>query len=173
MPSSDPCAWGFDSGEPGGRGLWKGGFKAECVSGATELVMKLHLPYQQTHFMMVIGKSGTFSTSLEAPVEVKVFLKIVWFVPVVLGLPCCARCFSSWGWGLPIAGGLFQWIAEPRLSSCRARVSCFAARGIFPAQGLNLCLLCGQVDSFPLSHQGSPIKAFIFQERQSGSSKPP
>ena len=31
-----------------------------------------------------------------------------------------------------------------------------AACGIFPGQGLNLCLLHWQVDSLPLSHQGSP-----------------
>ena len=29
-------------------------------------------------------------------------------------------------------------------------------QGIFPTQGLNLCLLHWQVDSLPLSHQGSP-----------------
>ena len=29
LPSSDPCAWGSDSGEPRVRVLW-GGFKAEC-----------------------------------------------------------------------------------------------------------------------------------------------
>ena len=84
LPSSDPCAWGSDSGELRVRVLW-GGFKAECVSGATELVMKLHLPYQQTHFMRVVGKSGIFNTNLEAPVEIKVFLKIILFVPGCAG----------------------------------------------------------------------------------------
>ena len=29
-------------------------------------------------------------------------------------------------------------------------------QGIFPTQGLNLCLLRWWVDSLPLSHQGSP-----------------
>ena len=29
-------------------------------------------------------------------------------------------------------------------------------QGIFPIQGLNLCLLYWQVDSLALSHQGSP-----------------
>ena len=33
--------------------------------------------------------------------------------------------------------------------------SCFSACGIFPDQGLNLCLQHWQVDSLPLSHQGS------------------
>ena len=34
--------------------------------------------------------------------------------------------------------------------------SCYAASGSFLGQGLNLCLLHGQVDSPPLSHHGSP-----------------
>ena len=36
-------------------------------------------------------------------------------------------------------------------------LSCPEARGIFPDQGLNLCLLCWQVDYLPLSYQGSPV----------------
>ena len=34
--------------------------------------------------------------------------------------------------------------------------SCFGACGIFSDQGSNLCLQHWQVDSIPLSHQGSP-----------------
>ena len=54
-------------------------------------------------------------------------------------------------------------------SCCRARalasthsvisvhgLSCSEARGIFPDQGLNPCLLHWQVDCLPPSHQGSP-----------------
>ena len=59
----------------------------------------------------------------------------------------------------------------PRLSSCISgplstdsgveahRLSCSAASGIFRDQGLNLCPLRGQVDSLPLSYQGSPRMA--------------
>ena len=47
---------------------------------------------------------------------------------------------------------------EHRLTSAWASV--FAAYEIFPDQGSNLCLLHGQVDSFPLSHQGSPVLHF-------------
>ena len=36
------------------------------------------------------------------------------------------------------------------------RVSCSTACGIFLNQDLNLCLLHGQADSLPRSHQGSP-----------------
>ena len=34
----------------------------------------------------------------------------------------------------------------------------FLLQGIFPTQGLNLHLLVWQVDSLPLSHQGSPLR---------------
>ena len=36
-------------------------------------------------------------------------------------------------------------------------LSCSRACGIFPDQGSNLCLLNWEADSFPLSHQGSPL----------------
>ena len=40
--------------------------------------------------------------------------------------------------------------------------SCPTACGIFLDQGLNPCLLHGQVDSLPLSHQESPIIAILW-----------
>ena len=39
-------------------------------------------------------------------------------------------------------------------------LSCSVACGVFPNQGLNLCLLHWQLDSLPLSHQGSPRSTF-------------
>ena len=42
------------------------------------------------------------------------------------------------------------------------RLSChFLLQGIFPTQGLNLCLLRRQVDSLPLSHLGSPNRTAL------------
>ena len=41
--------------------------------------------------------------------------------------------------------------------------SCSAACGIFLDQGLNLSSLRWQVDSLPLSHQGSPYRYFLNQ----------
>ena len=41
-------------------------------------------------------------------------------------------------------------------------LSCSAACGIFPDQGLNLHLLHWQADSSPLSHLGSPSVRFLF-----------
>ena len=37
----------------------------------------------------------------------------------------------------------------------------FLLQGIFPTQGLNLCLLHWQADSLPLSRQGSPIPCLV------------
>ena len=43
------------------------------------------------------------------------------------------------------------------------RLGCSVACGIFPAQGWNLYLLHWQVNSLPLSHQGSPWRLWIFK----------
>ena len=40
-------------------------------------------------------------------------------------------------------------------------LSCSVARGIFPDQGSNQCLLHWQTDSLPLSHQESPLIVFL------------
>ena len=102
-----------------------------------------------------------------------------------LGLQCCT-CFS-----LVVASGGYSVVAVCRLliavaSSCRTqalghagfsiyrfgvlehslvvvahRLRCSAARGIFLDNGLNMCLLHWQVDSLPLSHQGSPLPPFL------------
>ena len=54
---------------------------------------------------------------------------------------------------LPVAAhGLSIW----RSQTLEHRLSCSTACGIFPNQGWNPCLLHGQMDSLPLSHQGSP-----------------
>ena len=45
-------------------------------------------------------------------------------------------------------------------------LSCSKACGIFPGQGLNLCLLHLQPDSLPLSHQGLEMK-YIRNEEHS------
>ena len=41
------------------------------------------------------------------------------------------------------------------------RLSCSMSCGIFLDQGSNLCLLHLQVDSLPLSHQGSPVEPVL------------
>ena len=94
----------------------------------------------------------------------------------VLALHCCADFslvggpLSSWWTGFSLRWHLLlQGTAlghagfsscgfldlEPRLSTVVHRLSCSEACGIFPDLGLNLCLLHLQVDSLPLSHQGS------------------
>ena len=42
----------------------------------------------------------------------------------------------------------------------------FLLQGIFPAQGLNLCLLHWQVDSLQLSHLGSPKARITFDKTE-------
>ena len=48
------------------------------------------------------------------------------------------------------------WAPEHRLSSYDALAEVLCTCGIFLDQGGILCLLHWQVDSLPLSHQGSP-----------------
>ena len=51
--------------------------------------------------------------------------------------------------------------AEHRVSCCIAWVCHSEVCGILPDQVSNLCLLFWQVDSLPLSHQGSPKKCMF------------
>ena len=59
-------------------------------------------------------------------------------------------------------------VAAPRVQSTGSTVvahglSCSVVCGVFPDQRSNPCLLHWQVDSLLLSHQGSPIPAFLKQ----------
>ena len=84
-----------------------------------------------------------------------------------LGLHCCAGCslaVSRRGYSLAAVRGFLIAVASLVVHGLVDtgpvvvvhRPSCSAARGTFPDQGSNLCLLHWQVDSLPLSHQGSP-----------------
>ena len=69
----------------------------------------------------------------------------------------CRLLFQSTGSRACGLSSRSSWAPDHRLSSFVAQgLGCSAACGILPDQGLNLCLLHWQVDSFPLSHQGSP-----------------
>ena len=95
------------------------------------------------------------------------FLSLFW-----LGLRCCSACslvVASGVYSLVVVCGLLVVVAsrvvEHRLWSTGSevvvhRLSCSAECGIFPYWGWNPCLLHGQVDSWPLSHQGSPHSCF-------------
>ena len=65
-------------------------------------------------------------------------------------------CDSQRPYGLQPARFLYPWDFPGK----NTRMSClFLIKGIFPTQGLNLCLLCllhWQADSLPLSHLESP-----------------
>ena len=53
-----------------------------------------------------------------------------------------------------------------QLSHCGTQVSCYMVCGICPDQGLNLCPLHWQADSYPLLHQGSPDNAISFLKQR-------
>ena len=96
------------------------------------------------------------------------FFKIYLFILVALGLHCCAWAFSSCEQGLLSSCSAWGYCSGFSSQSAGSRVlglqqlqhsgfSCSVACKIFPDQGLNLCLLHWQADSYPLSHQGSPV----------------
>ena len=119
------------------------------------------------------------------------------FFLAALGLRCCMRAFSSrrergyplvaWHRLLPVAAPP---VAERGLWDTRASVAavcglpgtgaivvarglrCSTACGIFPHLGPNPSLLLWQVDSFPLSHQGSPRGVWVSPGLLSGCSPP-
>ena len=87
----------------------------------------------------------------------------------MLGLHCCTGVSfvaASRGYSLAALCGLLvalaSLVAEPGLWGTRASVpvvhrhSCSTAGGICLGQGQNPCLLHWEMDSLPLSHQGSP-----------------
>ena len=77
---------------------------------------------------------------------------------VAVASRCGAQPLGAWASVLPTRGLSRRGSRAPahRLRSCGPRLSCSAARGIFPGQGSDPWLLHWQVDSLPLSHQGSP-----------------
>ena len=87
---------------------------------------------------------------------------------------CASHCsdFSRAAQALRCTGfsSCLTWAQQLQLPGSRAQAqqvwctgfSCSSACGIFPNQGLNLCLLHWQADSLPLNHQGSPCSEFYF-----------
>ena len=100
----------------------------------------------------------------------------------VLGLCCCTRASSGCGaWGYSSsqsANSSLLWFLLLRSTGSGLAgsvvvmhgLSCSTACGIFPHQGSNLYPLHWQVDSLPLSHQGSPVPDFedITMKKNSG-----
>ena len=66
-------------------------------------------------------------------------------------LSSCGAWAPHWG-GFSCCGAQTR---EHRLNSVAHELTCSVACGAFPDQGSNPCLLHWQVDSLPLSHQGS------------------
>ena len=85
----------------------------------------------------------------------------------MLGLRCYVSFFSSCGWQgsslvamhLVAASLVLEhgpWSVGSVVVVREARCSEAWVRGVFTGQGSNLCSLCWQADSLPLSHQESP-----------------
>ena len=77
-----------------------------------------------------------------------------------------------WARGLQYLEHMCSAVSVPRPWSSGSVVvahgfSCSSACGISPDQGWNPCLLHWQVDSLPLSHQGSPIIEHSIEHRAS------
>ena len=74
---------------------------------------------------------------------------------------CCGGFLQHGLWGVRTSV-----VAAPRLSSTGSiavahGLSCSMACGIFPDWGLDPCLWHWQMDSSPLTHQGSPVWYFL------------
>ena len=104
-------------------------------------------------------------------------LLFIYLLLAVLGLHCCS------GFSLVVASRRYSLAALcgflPAVACCRctgskahtlqqlwilgsrAQLNSSVACGIFPDQGPDLCLLHWQVDSLPLSHQGSTTYSFL------------
>ena len=123
---------------------------------------------------------------------------LIYLILTVLGLHCCSgfSLVATSPQRLPFCGSVQAshrggFIVEHRLQGAQASMpaacgfstcgsqavkcwvsscalSCSAACGIFLDQGSNLCLLHWQVDSLPLSHQGSPIILIYCEQPPSG-----
>ena len=84
-----------------------------------------------------------------------------------LSLLVASSGYSSWQCAGFSLQRLLLWSTGSRYVSSVVgahRLSCSTACEIFPDQGLNLCPLCWQVDSYPLHHQGSPKIVFSKEE---------
>ena len=146
------------------------------------------LSSQQHHVFLFAASCawGVFSYSLAwlVSASLSLFFKIfIYLLLALLGLHCCAGsslvqragatlnlwCVSISLWWFFFGTSGFRHmgfsVVAPGLKSTGSvvmenRLCCPLARGIFPDQGLNPCLLHWQADSLPLSHQGSPWLLF-------------
>ena len=93
------------------------------------------------------------------------FLWLCWVFVSVRGLSLVAASgghSSSRCAGLPLSRPLLLRSSRRAGSAVVAHgLSCSAACGIFPDQGLNPCPLHWQADSQPLRHQGSPFLCLL------------
>ena len=139
------------------------------LSGATLSVGISQRPPFLRKLPGIQGSHGSFFFFLN--MYIKLYLLIYLYL-AELGLPCCAGCSLAVlrrGYSLAVLRGFLTAVASLVEHGLRHtgsivvvhRLSCSAAHGTFPDQGWNLCLLHWQVDSLPLSHQGSPTDCVL------------
>ena len=86
-------------------------------------------------------------------------------IPVKLENKLSSSC--AWLFRDPMDCVVYQAPLSMGFPCKNAGVGChFLLQGIFPDQGSNLCLLYWQVDSLPLSHQGSPENKLCLFKKQ-------
>ena len=147
-----------------GQGTWGRG------DGILLCLDSLHitLPLSKSH--RTVTKHGDFFFFLILFIYLFIYFWLCWVFVSVRGLSPVA---ASGGHSSLQCAGLSLSRPLPFRSTSSRRtgsvvvahgLSCSAACGIFPDQGLNPCPLHWQADSQPLRHQGSPHGDFLLQE---------
>ena len=120
----------------------------------------------RTHWETLLNpKDQRFSVTLDTAILFFFFPKKTWLVYFGCAVFAAAWVFLClWGAGATLQVGSrashchgFLWAGAQEHSSC-GTCSCSAASRIFLAQESNPCLQHWQVDSYPLPHQGSPLR---------------
>ena len=98
------------------------------------------------YFGAVLGLHCCVGFSLVAASRGCFLVAMCWLLIAVASLVEGHRLWGAWA----------EWMCPPGSTLVVHGLSCSAACGIFPGQGLNSCLLLWQVDSLPWIHQGRP-----------------
>ena len=76
----------------------------------------------------------------------------------LISFRCCVQLFVT-PWTIAHQAPLSMGFPRAKITGMGCHFLC---QGIFPTQGLNLCLLHWQADSLLMSHQGSPASLLLF-----------
>ena len=155
---------------PGTENCWQKNKEPSCI-WRLKLPLGLMMRSQNWPWSIVTSLSPSFSK------------KCIYFSLAMLGLCYCSGLSTVREWGLlsgcsarvSQCGGLFccrAWPLMHRLSSCGSWAYLLCSMWNLLEQGSNPCLLHWQVDSLPLSHQGSPESETVSRSVVSDSLQP-